>query len=158
MSWLTRAEATGGALKSAPRSKRWEASVCRPCRLLLRRTDSRIEPGCFHQNIFCFGGDHRIPATHHAGQREGLLFIGHHQVFRIEHTLDAIQRPELFAAAGAAQDDAAFQLVAIEGVGGMTHGLGDVVGCVDGIGDELLLQQGEALGDHALSTAGCAPG
>ena len=34
----TRAEATGGALKSAPRSKRWLASVCKPCRRAVRRT------------------------------------------------------------------------------------------------------------------------
>ena len=109
----------------------------------------RIEPRSFHQNIFCFSGDHRVPAAHHSGQGEGFLLVGHHQVFGIEHTLDSIQRAEFFAAAGAAQDDAAFQLVAIEDVGGLTHGDGDVVGRVHGIGDELLLQQAEALGDYA---------
>ena len=40
----------------------------------------------------------------------------------------------------------------------MTHGEGDVVGRVHRIGDELLLQQGEALGDHAVSRAGYAHG
>ena len=64
----------------------------------------RIEPRGFHQNIFCFGGDHRVPTAHHAGQPDRLLFIGDDQVFGVEHTFDAIQRPELFSAAGAAHE------------------------------------------------------
>ncbi len=94
-------------------------------------------------------GDHGVPATHYAGESKGFLLIGHHQVFGVQHTLDSIQRAEFFAAAGAAQDDATFQLVAIEDVGGLTDGDGDVVGRIHRIGDELLLQQGETLGDHA---------
>ena len=50
----------------------------------------RIKPGCFHQNIFGLGGDHRVPTAHDAGQPDGLLFIGDDQVFRVEHTFDAI--------------------------------------------------------------------
>ncbi len=109
----------------------------------------RIEPRSLHQNIFCFGGDHRVPAAHYAGEGEGFFLVGHHQVFGIQHTLDSIQRTEFFAATSAAQDDATFQLVAIEDVGGLPHGDGNVVGRVHGIGDELLLQQAEALGDYA---------
>ena len=41
----------------------------------------------------------------------------------------------LFAFAGAADDDAALQLIQIEGMGRMAHGHGDEVGRVDGIPD-----------------------
>ena len=49
-----------------------------------------IKPGCFDQDIFGFGGDHRVPTAHDAGQPDGLLFIGDDQVFGIEHTFDAV--------------------------------------------------------------------
>ena len=122
MSWQTMAEATGGALKSAPRSKRCEASVCRPWRRAAAADGRGIEPGGFDQDVFGLGGDHRVPAAHDAGQAEGLLFIGDDEVFGIEHAFDAIQGPQLFACTGAADDDAAFDLVEVEGVGGLAHG------------------------------------
>src|SRR5882757_2365357 len=39
-----------------------------------------IKPGGFNQDIFGFGGDHRVPAAHDAGQPDGLFFVGNDQV------------------------------------------------------------------------------
>ena len=108
-----------------------------------------IKPGGLHQDVFRFGGDHRVPTAHHSRQPDRLFFVCDDQIFGVENTFDAVQGLELFSAARATHDDAAFELVSIEGVGGMAHGEGDEVGCVDRIGDELLLQQGEALGNQA---------
>ena len=54
---------------------------------------------------------------------------------------------ELFAFAGAADDDAAFDLVEVEGVGGLAHREPCEVGGVDGVGDLFLLEEAEVGGD-----------
>ena len=109
----------------------------------------RIEPCRFDQHVPGFRCDHRLPTAHDASERERLLLVGHDQVFRIEQTLDAIERLQLFALAGAAQDDSAFELVSIESMGGMSHGHGDIVGGVDRVRDELLLKQVKTLPQDA---------
>ena len=73
--------------------------------------------------------------------------IGDDEVFGIERALDAVEGLELFAFAGAADDDAAFDLVEVEGVGGLAHGEPCEVGGVDGVGDFLLLEKLEVGGD-----------
>ncbi len=78
---------------------------------------------------------------------EGLGVVGDDEVFGIEGALDAVEGLELFAFAGAADDDAAFDLVEVEGMGGLAHGEPGEVGGVDGVGDFLLLEQGEVGGD-----------
>ena len=53
---------------------------------------------------------------------------------------------------GETDDDAAFDLVEVEGVGGVAHAEEDEVGGVDGVGDLLLAEEVEVFGD--LSGAG----
>ena len=84
---------------------------------------------------------------------EGLDLVGDDEVFGIEGALDSVQSPELFAFARAADDDSAFELVEVEGVGGLADGEGDVVGGVDSARDGLLFEQAEAFGDEAVSRA-----
>jgi hypothetical protein len=50
---------------------------------------------------------------------------------------------------GEADDDAAFDLVEVEDVGGMAHAEQDEVGGVDGVRDGLLAEQREVFGDEA---------
>ena len=73
--------------------------------------------------------------------------VGDDEVFGIESALDAVEGLEAFAFAGAAHDDAAFDLVEVEGVSGLAHGEPCEVGGVDGVGDLLLLEKREVGGD-----------
>ena len=111
--------------------------------------DGGIEPCGFDENVLRLGRDHGVPAAHDAGEAESFLFVGDDEVVGIEDAFDAVERLQLFAFAGAADDDAAFDLVEVEGVGGMAHAEQDEVGGIDGVGDQLLAEQGEALGDDA---------
>ena len=139
----------GAALMSAPRSKRWEASVWRPWRREERRTAAAIEPGGFDEDVFCFGGDHGVPAAHDSGEGEGFFVVGHDEVVGFEGAFGAVEEFELFAFVGEADDDAAFELVEVEGVGGMAHAQEDEVAGVDGVGDLFLVEEGEVFGDLA---------
>ena len=105
-----------------------------------------LEPGGFDEDVFGFGSDHGVPAAHDAGEAERLDVVGDDEVFGIERALDAVQGLELFAFAGAADDDAAFDFVEVEGVGGLAHSEPGEVGGVDGVGDLLLLEQAEVRG------------
>ncbi len=106
-----------------------------------------LEPRGFDEDVLRVGRDHRVPAAHDAGEAERLDVIGDDKVFGIEGALDAVEGLEFFAFAGAADDDAAFDLVEVEGVGGLAHGEPCEVGGIDGVGDLLLLEQGEVGGD-----------
>ena len=106
-----------------------------------------IEPGGFDEDVLRVGRDHRVPAAHDAGEAERLCVVGDDEVFGVEGALDAVEGLELFAFAGAADDDAAFDLVEVEGVRGLAHGEPGKVGGVDGVGDLLLLEQAEVGGD-----------
>ena len=81
----------GAALKSAPRSKRWEASVWRPWRRELRRTAGGVEPGGFDEDVFGFGGDHGVAAAHDSGEGEGFLFVGYDEVVGFEGALGSVE-------------------------------------------------------------------
>ena len=82
----------GGALTSPPRSKRMDASVFSPSRLLVRRTDAgwkyalsrtiRVVPSWISES----------PSAHHAGDRRGPFGVGDDEHVRIERALDAVQR------------------------------------------------------------------
>ncbi len=108
-----------------------------------------LEPCGFDEDVLCVGRDHGVPAAHDAGEAERLDVVGDDEVFGIERALDAVEGLELFAFAGAANDDAAFDLVEVEGVGGLAHGEPGEVGGVDGVGDLLLLEQAEVRGDFS---------
>ena len=147
--WLTRALATGAALKSAPRSKRCEASGVQAVTTAAAAHGAGVEPCGFDEDVLRLGGDHGVPAAHDSGDGEWLDVVGDDEVFEIEGALDSIQGAELFAFVGAADDDAAFELVEVEGVGGLADGEGDVVGGVDRVRDGLLVEQAKAFGDEA---------
>ena len=106
----------------------------------------RVEPCGFDENVFGFGGDHGVPAAHDSGQREDFVVVGDDEVVGFEGAFGAVEEFEFFAFVGEADDDAAVDLVEVEGVGGMAHAEEDEVGGVDGIGDLFLVEEGEVLG------------
>ena len=61
----------------------------------------------------------------------------------------SVEEAEGLSRVGEADDDAAIDPVEVEGVGGMAHGLEDVVGGVDGVEDLLEVEGGEVFGDAA---------
>jgi len=104
MTWLTSAEATGGALKSAAaleamRSVRVQQSGAWSC--AARRRDRTRR---FDEDILRLGRDHRVPAAHHAGESDGFLLVGDDEVVGIERALHSIQGAQLLAFTGAADD------------------------------------------------------
>ncbi len=106
-----------------------------------------IEPGGLDEDVFGLGRDHGVPATHDSGECKGLLFVGYDEVVGFEGALGAVEELELFAFVGEADDDAAFELVEVEGVGGMAHAEEDEVAGVDGVRNLLLAEEGEVFGD-----------
>ena len=73
--------------------------------------------------------------------------IGNHHVVRVQRALDSVQSLQLFAFARAANDDAALDLVQVEGVGGLAHRQPGVIGGVHGVRNHLLLEQAK-VGGH----------
>ena len=116
---------------------------------------SRVEPCGFDENVLCGGRDHRVPPTHHTGERKCFLLIGHDQIIGNQGALGAVEQAKFFACMGATDDDAAFKLVEIEGVGWMTDRHGDKVGGVHGVADQFLFEQGETLRDFSRPMARC---
>ena len=149
MSFETRALAMGAALKSAPRSKRWEASVWRPWRREERRTVAGSNQAASTRMFFVSAVimESQPPMT--PARAEGLFVVGYYEVVGFEDALGAVEEFELFAFAGEADDDAAFELVEVEGVGGMAHAEEDEVAGVDGVGDLFLAEEIEVFGDLA---------
>ena len=133
--------------KSAPRSKRCEASVCSPW-----RRDS-AEPSGSNQAdsirmFFVLLGDHGVEAAHDARQRDRLFRVGDDQVFGRELALHAIQRFQRFASLRPPNDHAAaFEQIEIEDVRGFAPLPQDVVGGVDRIADGPLIDQLQPPGD-----------
>ena len=105
-----------------------------------------IEPRRLDEHIFRLGRNHRVPAAHHSGQAQSLVVIGDDQIVGVEHALHAIQRLQPFALARPAHNDAALELVEIEGVRGLAHRQPCKVCGIDGVGDFLLLQKREVCG------------
>jgi hypothetical protein len=73
----------------------------------------------------------------------GFLVIGDDEVVGRARALYAVESLEPLAFARAAHDDAAFDLVEIEGVRGLAHGEPCKVRGVDGVGDFFLLEKRE---------------
>ena len=111
--------------------------------------DAGIEPGSFDEDVLRLGRDHCVPAAHDAGETDGFLLVGDDEVIGIERALHSVQSPQLLAFAGAADDDAALELVEVKDVGGLANGERAVIRGVDRVGDGFLLEQTEALGDDA---------
>ena len=91
----------------------------------------RIEPCGFDEDVFGFGGDHGVPAAHDSGEAEGFFVVRDNEVVGFEGALGAVEELEFFAFVREADEDAAFELVEVEGVGGMAHAEEDEVAGVD---------------------------
>ena len=69
---------------SAPRSKRDDASVFRPSRLLVCRTDAGLKYALSNATVCVRGGDLRVRAAHHAGDRLRPVRVGDDEHVRVE--------------------------------------------------------------------------
>ena len=139
----------GAALKSAPRSKRWEASVWRPWRRELRRTAAGSNQAA-STRMFLVSGvivESQPPMT--PARPRAFFSSATTRSSAVEGAVGAVEELELFAGVGAADDDAAFDLVEVEGVGGVAHAEEAEVGGVDGVGDLLLAEERRSIGDEA---------
>ena len=72
---------------SAPRSKRAEASVFRPSRLLVRRTDAGLKYALSNATVRVVRRHFRRRAAHDAGDRLRRRRVGDDQHVRIERPL-----------------------------------------------------------------------
>jgi hypothetical protein len=145
MSWATRALATGAALKAVGGVGVEEMAAG-------AATDGGgVEPGGLDEDVFGLGGDHGVPSTHDSGEGECLLFVGYNEVVGFEGALGSVEETELFALVGETDNDSSFDLVEIEGVGGVTHAEEDVVAGVYGVTDLFLAEEGEVFGDFACA-------
>jgi hypothetical protein len=82
------------------------------------------------------GGDLRVPASHHAGDRQCLRGVGDHEVGRIQLALDPVQGRESLSVLRSANHDVAIcHAGGVERVQGMPELEQDVVGRVDDVGD-----------------------
>ncbi len=50
-----------------------------------------IEPCGFDEDVFCFGGDHGVPAAHDSGERESFLFVGDDEIVGFEDAVGAVE-------------------------------------------------------------------
>jgi hypothetical protein len=91
-----RAMPAGGALMSAPRSKRDDASVLSPSRLLVRRTDAGWKYALSSAIRVVRGADLGVLSAHDAADRQRPRLVGDHEHVAVERALDAVQRPEPF--------------------------------------------------------------
>ncbi len=102
----------------------------------------RIEPGRLDEHILRPLSDHGVEAAHHAGERNRFLRIGDNQVFGRQLAVDAVERLQYFASAGAADDDcAALEQIEVESVRRMAEFVQSVVGGVGSVVDRTRTQQ-----------------
>ena len=106
-----------------------------------------LEPRGFHHHVCGLRRNHRVPAAHHAGEAQRFGVIRHNQVFGVKHALHAVQRFQPLAFACAANNDAAFDFVQIEGVRRLAHRQPCKVCSVHGVRDALLFEQSKVCGD-----------
>ena len=107
MSAAQRRDASSQTAKSAPRSKRCEASVCMPSRFAPIRMRRRSKCAHFEQHV---GGALRhfgVETAHDAGESDGARAIGDDQHLRVELALLAVERHHLLAGARAAHAELA---------------------------------------------------
>ena len=79
--------ATTGALMSAPRSNRDEASVFRPSRLLVRRTEAGLKYALSNATVRVAAETSDRRAAHHAGDRLRRVAVGDDQHVRFERAV-----------------------------------------------------------------------
>jgi len=113
----------------------------------------RVEPRRFDENVPGLVGYARLPSTHDPGEPKRLALVGDDQIVGNEGAFGAVQQLQFFAGACATHDDAAFNLVQIEGMGRLPHREPTEVGRIDRRGDRLLPERREVVGDDALRRA-----
>ena len=112
--------------------------LCLECQFLAGSADApRIEKRAFEHDGFRRAAHFGNAATHDAGHRLRLVGVGDDQHFRIEGTIDAVERLDALAFHRATDADlSAGQLLQIEGVHRLAeleqHVVGDVHHVVDG--------------------------
>ena len=92
-----RASASAAAAKSAPRSKRYDASVDRPRRLLVRRIDVGLEPGALERDRRRRRRHFAVAAAHDAGQRLRASRSAITSMSGVERALLAVERRQRLA-------------------------------------------------------------
>ena len=121
---------------SAPRSKRWDDSVCRPRRLLVRRMAAGLNQALSSRMLVVAVGDLGVEPAHDAGQGHRPGAIADDQVIGGKRALLLIKGGEQLALACPADDDPApVQPVAVEGVQRVAELHHDQVGDVDHVVD-----------------------
>ena len=78
--------------KSAPRSKRCDASVCNPVPPGHLAHNARIPPRRLDHDVSRLLRDHRVVSAHDAGEADWFLRVAHDQIFRRELALHAVER------------------------------------------------------------------
>ena len=131
MSSVARREAVQAASGSVPRSKRWEASDFRRKACEVRRTVGGSKVGALQEGPFGLLRHPRVAAAHDARDGHGLLLVGDDEAALGQGVFLLVQGHDLLAGLGEADDDAAVQLVRVEGVHGLAHVHEQVVGDVD---------------------------
>ena len=104
----------------------------------------RIEPCSLDEDVLRLGRDHGVPAAHHTGESERLLFICNDDIVGIEHAVDPVKCLQPLPWPRATNNDGAFNLVEVEGMRRVAHAEEHVVAGIDCIQDELLAEGGEA--------------
>ena len=95
-----------------------------------------LEVGRFEQHGRGGVGDFRVGAAHDAGQRDGALCVGDHQVLGLQFKLRSVQEFESLSRLRPAHDDPMLaQHLVVEGVQRLTPLDHDVVGHVDDVVD-----------------------
>src|SRR3989338_10093156 len=95
-----------------------------------------VEPGRLEQDVLRAQADFRVGAAHDAGERHGALGVGDDQVVGLQGTGHPVERGQLLAGLGGADDDFLFrQRVEVEGVRGVAELEQDVVGDVHDVVD-----------------------
>ena len=103
-----------------------------------------IEAGAFEYDAGSARGDGAIHSADHAGERDCAFSVGDHKVGGLQREILLVERQEIFAFAGTADEDGiVVEQVAIEGVHGLRQFGHDEVGHVHDVVDRVQTDGGE---------------
>ena len=121
---------------SPPRSKRIDASVFKPSRLLVRRTDGGWKYALSSAISVVAGADLGVAPAHDAADRGRALGVGDHEHVGVERALDAVERAQRLARPRAADHERRprqpFEIERVHRLAELEH---HVVGDVDDVVD-----------------------
>ena len=102
----------------------------------------RIPPRGFDQNVPRLLSDHGVEPAHHASEPHGLLRISHDKIVGGKRSLHTIERLQFLAVFRFSNDEpSTFEQVHIKDVRRLAHFPENIVGSIDSIADEPLIQQ-----------------